>query len=165
MVNGVERTSRRGWLGSLFMWTGLAAAHGVLGAQFLLYLLPENRKPRTRLLFAGPIDRYEPGSVRAFLDLQGNEILIRRDAAEGEAAGFKAFSSVCPHLGCRVHWEADKERFFCPCHRGVFDAEGRPVSGPPADGNTPMKQVPLVVDRQSKVVYIEVPAPDARRTA
>ncbi|MCE9557614.1 MAG: Rieske (2Fe-2S) protein [Armatimonadetes bacterium] len=38
---------------------------------------------------------------------------------------------ACTHLGCRVKYQDDQKRFFCPCHGGVFDAEGKVVSGPP----------------------------------
>lgn len=40
-------------------------------------------------------------------------------------------SNVCTHLGCHVRWIADKNKFFCPCHNGVFDKYGNVVSGPP----------------------------------
>ncbi len=42
-----------------------------------------------------------------------------------------AFDPACTHLGCRVKYQGDKERYFCPCHGGVFDADGNVVSGPP----------------------------------
>jgi Rieske Fe-S protein len=41
------------------------------------------------------------------------------------------FSQKCTHLGCVVFWVADDEEFHCPCHEGVFDLEGVPISGPP----------------------------------
>lgn len=44
---------------------------------------------------------------------------------------FVAMSNICTHLGCRVRWIADQEAFFCPCHNGVFDKQGKVVSGPP----------------------------------
>ena len=44
---------------------------------------------------------------------------------------FIAMSNICTHLGCRVRWIGDQERFFCPCHNGVFDRDGNVVSGPP----------------------------------
>jgi menaquinol-cytochrome c reductase iron-sulfur subunit len=44
---------------------------------------------------------------------------------------FIAMSNICTHLGCRVRWIADQEEFFCPCHNGVFDKQGKVVSGPP----------------------------------
>jgi Rieske Fe-S protein len=44
---------------------------------------------------------------------------------------YLALSNICTHLGCRVRWIADQEKFFCPCHNGVFDKQGNVVSGPP----------------------------------
>lgn len=44
---------------------------------------------------------------------------------------FIAMSNICTHLGCRVRWIGDKEIFLSPCHNGVFDREGRVISGPP----------------------------------
>ena len=38
---------------------------------------------------------------------------------------FVAFSVNCAHLGCPVRWEADAELFLCPCHGGVYYADGR----------------------------------------
>lgn len=42
-----------------------------------------------------------------------------------------AYEPSCTHLGCRVSYQDDKQRFFCPCHGGVFDADGNVVGGPP----------------------------------
>ena len=42
-----------------------------------------------------------------------------------------AMSNICTHLGCRSRWIPEEERFFCPCHNGIFDKHGNVVSGPP----------------------------------
>ncbi|HXH59839.1 MAG TPA: ubiquinol-cytochrome c reductase iron-sulfur subunit [Fimbriimonadaceae bacterium] len=42
-----------------------------------------------------------------------------------------AFNPSCTHLGCRVKYQDEKKRFFCPCHGGVFDVNGKVVAGPP----------------------------------
>lgn len=47
-----------------------------------------------------------------------------------------ALDPTCPHLGCRVAYKATKQRFICPCHGGVFDAQGKLLSGPPPRGLT-----------------------------
>ena len=44
---------------------------------------------------------------------------------------FEVMSNICTHLGCRVRWIAEDERFYCPCHNGVFAKDGSVVSGPP----------------------------------
>ena len=43
-----------------------------------------------------------------------------------------AFSQKCTHLGCVVYYEADHDRWHCPCHEGNFDTRtGQVISGPP----------------------------------
>lgn len=45
---------------------------------------------------------------------------------------FIAFSQKCTHLSCAVVPQAERERFFCPCHEGSFDlTTGAPIAGPP----------------------------------
>jgi Rieske Fe-S protein len=46
----------------------------------------------------------------------------------------RVLSSVCPHLGCTVSWNESGGQFLCPCHNGVFSADGAFVSGPPPRG-------------------------------
>ncbi len=45
--------------------------------------------------------------------------------------GYRALSATCTHLGCGVSWDDAKKQFQCPCHKGVFDRDGKVVSGPP----------------------------------
>jgi menaquinol-cytochrome c reductase iron-sulfur subunit len=44
---------------------------------------------------------------------------------------FIAFSVNCTHLGCPVRWLEDAELFMCPCHGGVYYADGAVAAGPP----------------------------------
>ncbi len=41
------------------------------------------------------------------------------------------FSNQCTHLGCPLHWIAERQKFMCPCHGGMFNAMGKVVGGPP----------------------------------
>ena len=45
--------------------------------------------------------------------------------------GYKAYSAICTHLGCLVGWDDKRHEILCPCHAGVYDLDGRVVSGPP----------------------------------
>ena len=56
----------------------------------------------------------------------GSALLLIRTPKE-----VKAYSAICTHLGCIVDWDDQKREILCPCHAGVFDVEGRVVSGPP----------------------------------
>ncbi len=43
-------------------------------------------------------------------------------------------TSICPHLGCTVPWNKEKNQFACPCHGATFAADGTRVSGPSLRG-------------------------------
>jgi len=40
-------------------------------------------------------------------------------------------SAVCTHLGCSVPWVEKENKFICPCHLGMFAADGKLIGGPP----------------------------------
>ena len=44
---------------------------------------------------------------------------------------FTAYSVHCTHLGCPVRWMAEAQLFLCPCHGGVYYADGTVSAGPP----------------------------------
>ena len=77
------------------------------------------------------------------------------EVTTGDVDDFIALSSTCPHLGCQVHWEAAHDRFFCPCHNGVFDPSGRGLSGPPGEAGLSLPSYNLRVD--NGLLFIEVP--------
>lgn len=41
-----------------------------------------------------------------------------------------ALDDRCTHLGCRQNWNAEKQRFQCPCHGSEFDPVGNVLRGP-----------------------------------
>jgi Rieske Fe-S protein len=145
------KLTRRGWMATVLMGVGLAASYGILAMQGLLFLTPRKLKSTTRKLFAGAMAKFKVGTAQSFHDLKGDEILVLRTEST-----FKAFSSICPHLGCRVHWEEGKQRFYCPCHGGVFRTDGVAIEGPPAWAGQSLTEFPLDVDESSGVVYLEV---------
>lgn len=49
-------------------------------------------------------------------------------------AGVKAWSSICPHLGCGIDYDAAAGKFACPCHESWFDTDGAVASGPAPRG-------------------------------
>lgn len=48
----------------------------------------------------------------------------------GSVNGLLALSDRCPHLGCRLTYNAAERRFKCPCHGSLFTQSGRWLKGP-----------------------------------
>ncbi|MGB9071602.1 MAG: Rieske (2Fe-2S) protein [Terriglobales bacterium] len=44
---------------------------------------------------------------------------------------YRALSATCTHLGCTVQYRRDLREVWCACHNGIYDLNGRNVSGPP----------------------------------
>lgn len=70
-----------------------------------------------------------------------------------EGDGYRALSATCTHLGCRVSWQPGTNQFRCPCHGGVFDREGRVVSGPPP---TPLRRLNVRLNPQTSDLEVEL---------
>ena len=54
--------------------------------------------------------------------------------AKGTQGQLLVLTSICPHLGCTVPWNKEKNQFVCPCHGATFAADGTRVSGPSLRG-------------------------------
>jgi len=46
----------------------------------------------------------------------------------------RVLTSVCPHLGCTVPWNKEKNQFICPCHGAAFTSDGARITGPSLRG-------------------------------
>jgi cytochrome b6-f complex iron-sulfur subunit len=62
-----------------------------------------------------------------------------------------ALQPVCTHLGCTVPWNAEQNRFVCPCHDSQYDAEGRVLQGP-ARRSLP---IVTVIARQNQIRLVD----------
>ncbi len=141
------------------MTAGLVGGYGgfaLIGARFLFPPAP----PRTTRQYVTRARDLPVGGSMLYRAPNGEPINVTR-LGEGASDGdFIALSSTCPHLGCRVHWEALNNRYFCPCHNGVFDPSGEAISGPPADAGQSLLRYPLEVE--DGLVFVEVPAEPLR---
>jgi menaquinol-cytochrome c reductase iron-sulfur subunit len=64
----------------------------------------------------------------------------------------QVLSTICPHEGCEVNWEPDRNRFSCPCHESYFTADGARISGPAPRGLDPLPT--RVQDGKLQVQYV-----------
>ena len=58
---------------------------------------------------------------------------VKRD----QTGAFTVFAINCTHLGCPVRWFPESNLFMCPCHGGVYYADGSHAAGPPPRGLYP----------------------------
>jgi Rieske Fe-S protein len=109
----------------------------------LKYLLAPVKRDRAyeSWVSLGSLDKFPVGETRlaTFLnpdrrswdgETDGVPCWVRRTAA----AEFTVFAINCAHLGCPVRWFPQSQLFMCPCHGGVYYADGSRASGPPERG-------------------------------
>jgi nitrite reductase/ring-hydroxylating ferredoxin subunit len=150
-------TARRPFLktaSGLLMTGGLAAAYGTFGVLLGRFVYPARQSSRG-WLFVCTVDALAPGESLDFTTPAGSKVVVARQGSGTTAEDFLALSSVCPHLGCRVHWEGPNDRFFCPCHNGAFDRTGLPIAGPPQAANQSLVRFPIRVE--AGLLYLEAP--------
>ena len=100
--------------------------------------LPEGAPKKVAIV----ADQHDAWTIAKDVDL-GAAWLVR----EGDSV--KAWSVVCPHLGCSVNAEPDGS-FGCPCHTSAFDKNGKKVSGP-----APRDMDPLATKIDGEFVYVQ----------
>ena len=135
------------------MATGLVAGYGALAAIAARFLYPARDSDRSWLYVIRIADMGVGDSLN-YRTPAGARVVITRQGRTPEAESFLALSSTCPHLGCQVQWEPHNNRFFCPCHNGVFDPTGRAIEGPPAQAGQSLPNYPMKVE--SGLLFIEV---------
>ena len=119
------------------VFASLAAA--VLGIPIVGFLLtPLFREEAEEWQAVGAVDGFETGATvkvsfreptaLPWAGYVANNAAWLRRRNEQE---FIAFSLYCSHLGCPIRWEAGAQLFMCPCHGGIFYADGTVASGPP----------------------------------
>jgi Rieske Fe-S protein len=136
---------------------GAAAFASVAGAALSFALSPLVRRPSA----AGALD---VGAAKDFDAVTTGaagavEVVVTRKVEDGymtravherlavvkdasSPSGLSALSTTCTHLGCGVAWSAGRKAFLCPCHGGVYGADGRVLAGPPP---RPLARAPLAI--------------------
>jgi Rieske Fe-S protein len=120
-----EEVTRREFARYLVLGTGALAA-GNLGLAVWTQLRSINRGEPRPIVAASDVATGETYLFRYPTDADP-AVLLRVSDSE-----VVAFSQKCTHLGCVVYFEADHDRWHCPCHEGNFEAvTGEVISGPP----------------------------------
>jgi cytochrome b6-f complex iron-sulfur subunit len=125
VVSDVEPTRRR--VVELFLGGGLLASLISFVYPVLRYLVPP---PVADLggdeVVAAKVGDLKLNSAKIFRFGNRPGLLLR--TREGE---YRALSATCTHLSCTVQYRNDLHQIWCACHNGLYDLNGRNVSGPP----------------------------------
>jgi Rieske Fe-S protein len=107
---------------------------GGIAASLASFLYPVVRFLNPPVITEAPVNEVAAGTVQSLKPNSGKivkfgnmpALLVRVSETE-----WKAFSAVCSHLNCTVQYEESKREIWCACHNGIYDLNGRVVSGPP----------------------------------
>lgn len=111
----------------LLLGGGLLATAAAFIYPVLRYLVPP---PASDLgsdsVVAAKVGELKPNSGKIFKFGSRPGLLIRTNTGD-----YRAMSATCTHLSCTVQYREDLHEVWCACHNGLYDLNGRNVSGPP----------------------------------
>jgi len=119
-----------------------AALAAATGWPIARYLFPAGAAAAAAS-FEIPAREVALGESKRFL-LGGRPAIVVRTAQ-----GLRAYWGACTHLGCLVSWRRGRSDFFCPCHGGRFDVDGRVLGGPARE---PL--APLVIEEIGETIRV-----------
>ena len=137
------QSTRRAFLFKLSLYFN-GAVGAILAVPIVGYILGPGLKNDSNYkswISLGPIGNFPDGETR--LASFRNPVRTEADGATAnvpcwvrhvEGNQFQVFAINCAHLGCPVRWFPQSNLFMCPCHGGVYYADGSRASGPPERG-------------------------------
>jgi cytochrome b6-f complex iron-sulfur subunit len=129
---------RRTFLSRLLAGSLIVSLLGVVGA-IGAYLFPPERRvfnPARRRMRVARIDEIPIGKGKQVL-FDGEPVWVLH-----LRGGWIALAAICTHKGCIVDWDEKRLVLSCPCHGGLFDADGNVLSGLP---RRPLKRLRVSV--------------------
>jgi menaquinol-cytochrome c reductase iron-sulfur subunit len=145
-------STRRGFLGALTVLLGgviaALASVPVLGSLFSPLRTSPQKGGADAPIPVGSVSEFPVGVPRRVELIRSvTDAWSRSDATTVGAAwvtrqadgSFKALSTVCPHLGCGVNLDKQRNMFACPCHTSAFSLAGTHEAGPAPRGMDPLE--------------------------
>jgi Rieske Fe-S protein len=154
---------------------GLGALFGaMLGVPAVLYLIDPRNRPTRASDFkpVGKLSDLEKNVPKQVVirdvrqdawtvhpnDVIGRVWLVLYDDGKSPSE-LHAYTTICPHLGCSVDYNAEQKLFVCPCHNGTFNLLGEKQEKALGGGTNPAPRDmdSLEVDKEKlKEGFIEV---------
>jgi Rieske Fe-S protein len=134
---------------SVFTWlTGLVSLLGIaaFAVPFVGYFLSSLRRRDPQPVTLGKLADFPQGVTRQidFVNplkqpwdgmVANASVFVRYKGTDQDGKeDFMVLAANCAHLGCPVSWFPQSGLFMCPCHGGVYYADGERASGPPPRG-------------------------------
>lgn len=138
--------TRRQFLSGLFGgWLGALLASFLYPV--IRFVFPPTREPDQVILPFADFKDMAPNSVKNFSWGSKPGVLKKNDDGS-----YLVFVSVCSHLDCNVVYLPDKKKFFCACHEGWYDEQGRNIAGPPP---RPLRKLVLSIEGENLIISRE----------
>jgi Rieske Fe-S protein len=135
--------SRRTFLNSV-LGGGLAAFAATFIGPVVKLVFPPYKEPDEVKLVAADYTGIGDNEVRPFA--WGAKPGFIKKGTDGALI---AFVGVCTHLDCNVTYLPADRKFYCACHKGWYDENGKNIEGPPP---SPLRRLGIVLDGESLVI-------------
>lgn len=137
--------TRRGFLNNIVKFGGGAISALLTLFYFLRFAGGSRKGKKGRQIYLGDFRSFREGEAKNFIFDKQEVAVVKKEER------ILALSTTCTHLGCRVYFRKKDKTFFCPCHRGVFDIEGRVIKGPP-----PKNLKRFQTEKRGNAVFLKV---------
>jgi Rieske Fe-S protein len=118
--------TRRAFLNTLFGGWVLAVTSGILYALIRFIFPTLGKEPDFVVLKKADFEGIPANSVKPFA--WGGKLGLYFKKQDGTV---QALKGVCTHMDCNISYKPDEKKFYCACHEGWFDENGRNIKGPP----------------------------------
>ncbi len=146
MVNETTpKQSRREFLTKFGVFGALLIGITAFAKNLYLFFTPNKKGKNYHKYLVGKVDDIPVGKAKEIMIQKKPVFVIHLED------GFKVYSGICTHLGCIIKWEENKNRFYCPCHKGIFDKAGKVIGGPP-----PRPLDEFTVEMDGNLVFVQV---------
>ncbi|MEZ6053863.1 MAG: hypothetical protein R3C02_21130 [Planctomycetaceae bacterium] len=124
---------------------GLTAGYGMFAALIGRFLFPSHRR-LSGPQYVSDLRSFRVGASMTYVSPAGEKVVLTRVSETGSSEDFIALSSVCPHLGCQVHWEGAERSLLLSLSQRRLTARGVRSPGPPKDANQSLPRYELHVE-------------------
>jgi len=118
--------TRRVFLNTLFGGWLFAFLSGSIYALLKFAFPTLGKEPDFVVLNTNDFINIPPNSVKSFA--WGGRVGLFFKKSNGDIIALKG---ECTHMECNITYKQEDRRFYCSCHEGWYDEDGKNIKGPP----------------------------------